>query len=549
MKLLNNLKKTVGKFQSELQRKRIMKDRIQFDSALLDLIDETRPNSKPNISAFIDCTWENPHFWYRTSLLVSALNIELTSSVGYIGYFRHREISSTLKAFGISNKKHHKQLMPPVKDVTELANDLIAKTTSPNDIVEWKLPFDFPGTVFYDTLLKAQKTGFVDHRRHGFKELLITCLQSLIATRKALESSDSDIVICSHNIGEIAAPLAWHGLQLNKQVYILYGDFGGQRFQKVNSVETFLRCIAPPTRSELDNSSTQQKTNLIRNGTEYLAERFAGQAGDIASALAYTGENSDLQYEEMLSACNWTSDKPLISIYMQNWFDFPHSLGLERFRDFYDWIEATFAVIREQKNVNWLIRAHPLDERYGVTENESVRSMVKALDLVHIKSCPSHINSMTVIKKSTGIITACGSIGLEATCHGTPVLVAEKAWYGEHGFVIEPGSRSGYLTTLTRAWWTEVDTKKAKEYAARYSGFYFGYPDWQKGLIHQDDSQQFGLYPGLMRLMNETRGQIRTEILTLRAWSQSSSTQYHTYKNLRANDYVHASMSNSLLSN
>lgn len=525
----------------------IIAQKATFDPALLGLMERHRKSEQPPVRAWIDATYDNPHFWFDLALFSAAVNVDLAQSTAYLGRYAHRQISATLANLGIGEVKSHLDQVKYLESVTPLVNELLEATHSADDILLWKLPEDYPPEVVYDTLLKWQRQGVVDIHHKDFRQHVRQCVEAILATRKALEGANCELMLCSHNIGEIAAPLCWNAMRMGVPTYVLYSDFGGSRFIRVNSLSTFLDIVPAPTLEQLESLSAVQKERLQQVGADYLQERLGGKTGDIGSRFAHTKKADEDEFQNLLHGCGWTADKPIVSMFMMNWFDFPHSVGVRRFRDFHDLLESLLRVAQERTDVNWLIRAHPLDVRYGISERASVRMMTDKLNCPHIRPCPVGISAATVIRYAAGIITPCGTVGMEATSLGTPVMVSERAWYGEHGFVLEPGSREGFLQKLKENWWEQLDMERAKTLAERFAGFYYGYPAWQKGFILKDSSLQGDLHDYLLHLIEGADAQIGREIEAIADWREDPSTRFMVYKNMRAEDYIHGSMSNSLV--
>lgn len=535
--------------RSFFREMRVIEKKKRFSGRFKNCIECFRRKNVDVKVALLDATYDNPNYWYHLSLMSSALNIDMASSISLLGKYANKQISYTLDDLGVGKKVYYKNVKRVLQeDVERIAQELINSASGPDDVINWKLPEQFPARVFYDTLLKKQRNGFVDVDHPNFQQDVEDSLSAIFVTREILKSNSVQVLLASHNIGEIAAPLCWNAMRMGIPVYVLYGDFGGPRYIKVTNEPEFCRCVSAPTVEEFALLTASQKNALNRNGKEYLNQRFAGVAGDIGSTLAFGGKETGPEFDQLLKEFGWEKEKPIVSVYVPNWFDFPNSLGLERFRDFYDWMEEVFTVAKTADHVNWLIRAHPLDKRYGVRGEMSVRAMTDRLACGHVRNCPENIGSGTVIKHSAGVLTALGSVGLEANYFDTPAIVSERAWYGGFGFVVEPGSREKYLEALRTNWWEQVDTAEAKEKMETFAGFYYGYPSWQKGLILRDNTVQEELYDDLNILFEKARVQIGKEVSEIEEWIQSDYKQYHVFKNLKATDYIHGAMSNSVLS-
>jgi hypothetical protein len=62
--------------------------------------------------------------------------------------------------------------------------------------------------------------------------------------------------------------------------------------------------------------------------------------------------------------------------------------------------------------------------------------------------CPKDLSPASVIDVASAIVTAQGTVGIEYSCMGIPVVLAGKPFYAEFGFTIEPDSIEEYRTTL-----------------------------------------------------------------------------------------------------
>ena len=125
--------------------------------------------------------------------------------------------------------------------------------------------------------------------------------------------------------------------------------------------------------------------------------------------------------------------EPVIVIYTHCWFDCPHAFGMDRFRDFEDWVLTTYKSIIENTNFIWLFRAHPGEDWYGGITLKDI--LPKDLP-DHIFILPKQLSGKSVMKIASGLITYHGTSAIEYASCGKPVIVADKGWYHQADFVI-----------------------------------------------------------------------------------------------------------------
>lgn len=507
--------------------------RIQCDKILNDF---ARSYNCPFSGiVIVDAGWDNPNYWFRYSILRAALGLASGKEIGILGPFRRKQQLRTLRRLGITGIFDFIATDEFSKSNYELASSLCSSLKSPDDILKWELPYELPAIFLYDYILKKQRQAYVkidDPHIVDYVHFFLNCISS---AERILNQYKPNLIISSHALSWYA-PLIWLSTKSGIKVVVPFGDNGFCRFRQVNHPSGMYNLfIDSPIYDEYLKSSEKKKLFLKDIGKKYLDMRLKGKTNDLGSVFAYRKRKKNINRNTVCFEFDWQYSKPVISVYAGNWFDYPHSLGMSQFRDFYDWTVSTLEIAKQNKNVNWLFKAHPCDEWYG---GITLKDIINVDKYNHIKFVPDDWNSVTLLETLDGVITYHGTIGIEATAMGKPVLVADKGWYHDWGFVKLSNSREEYLHLLGTTWWEGMDLEKNIELAQIFAGWYWGRPAWQRNFLLEDDSRQWEIYKTIPHLLENNKEEIQKEIETIRAWMKSDYPHYHIYKMMQAQEYI-----------
>lgn len=508
--------------------------RIQCDKLLNDF---ARFYNYPFFgTVLVDAGWDNPNYWLRYSVLRAALGLTSTKEIGFLGPFRKKQQRGTLRRLGINEVFDFVSRQEFSKSNYELASSLCRSLNSAEDVLQWELPYGLPADFLYDYILKRQRQATIkigDSKIVDYVHFFLDCISS---AENIINQYKPDLIISSHALSWYA-PLIWLSTMQGIKVVIPFGDNGVCRFRQINHpLGIHNLFIDSPMYNEYLKFSYEKKCFLKDIGKKYLDIRLKGKTGDLGSIFAYRKRKKNINRSTLCFEFGWQQSKSIICIYAGNWFDYPHSLGMSSFCDFNDWIVSTFNIAKQNKNVNWLFKAHPCDEWYrGIT----LKDIIKGVDKYdHIKLVPSDWNSAELLKSIDAVVTYHGTIGLEATILGRPVLVADKGWYHDWGFVKLPESRKDYFKLLNSYWWEDMAIEKNSELAQIFAGWYWGRPAWQKDFLLEDDAHQWENYKTFPNLLQKNKDEIDKEIQIIRDWIQSDYVHYHIYKMLQADEYI-----------
>lgn len=486
-------------------------------------------------TVLIDASWDNPNHWVRLTLLRAALGLHKANEVGYLGAYRHDEMRRSLETLGvdriISFDTH------PADDgmVAAQVKELLSRTKRPDDILDWKLPGDYPPGLLYDAILKRQRKAQVDPNDPRFPELVTFGLRCLNVAERLLSQDDVRLVVISAVNNFRNGPLAWLAASRGIPSVAIYGNFGVPRFYKVTSPEHVWGKMDRPTPEQIDALTPERAEALGRVGRECLNARFSGRTADLGAVRAYRERSQRASSQGIRDKFGWRDDKPIIAVYAANWYDFPHNNGLRHFRDYADWIFSTAAFAQTHSDVNWIFKPHPNEVRYpGVT----LRQAIPDLECAHVRFAVDGWNNASVVQSVDGVVALHGMVSVEALALGTPVLLADRGCY-DCGSAIRSHSREDYFDNLGRAWWKEIDLVEARRRAEIFAGWFYGYPERQPEFLLSEDTEQDAGYDSLLDLLQGARPAIWREIGLVREWFESDHRLYHTAKMLDAAGFTH----------
>lgn len=477
----------------------------------------------------VDGTWDNANYWYRYALVRNALGLSHATEIGLIGRWRRGQVGRAFRIFGIGRMNAALTYQVANEDLAE-ARRLLRNVATPEDVTKLRLPEDFPWQLFYDGVLKRQLRGNVDTQDEMLPYYLAELLASIRNAQRIFREGRFDLAVLSHCINFELGALAWQAVRENVPAIVLYGDFGLQRFIKINSAQDLFDYVNRPSRQQFEAMAQPFRQQLMDRGEAYLNRRFAGASGDMGAAFAYKANSKGVDKPAISAAFGWDSGKPLVAVYASNWFDFPHSCEMDNFIDYQEWISATLDEAEKTPQVNWLFKPHPCDNWYAAPNGPTVAELVNARNQPHIRVVPQDWNGLSLMHAIDGAITYLGSIGLELSSLGKPVLVADRGWYGDNGFAVFPGGRNDYLQALKSRWWEGHDGPQARKLALEFVGAYFCAPEWQGGLVLQDDSNQDAIFQTMPAFIERHQQAVKREIDTIRDWMEAPDRLYHTYK-------------------
>jgi hypothetical protein len=506
-----------------------MADRMRALPALDALSRESRDAPPRYGRVLVDGMWDNPNYFLRYAIVRAALGLAGAQETGLLGRYRRAEVSKTFDAFGIRERVSFYDAVKPSRCLAE-ARSLLADVKTADDLTRLPLPYDYPALLFYDGLLTRQRCGAADPQHPLLVDHLAEQLACLHAADRLMRDKRFDLVVLSHVLNFDFSSLAWAALRHGRRVIVLYGDFGTARFIKVESERDFFDYTNRPSAADIDAAPAPFRSRLRKRGRDYLERRYRGASGDIGAAFAYVRADAHIDRKSICRRFGFDPENPLVTVYASNWFDFPHSCAMEHFRDFQDWIEATARVAADVKEVNWLFKPHPCDDWYPSAKGPTLAKILAEINAPNVRLTEKGWNALDLMHAVDGGITYHGTVGIELSGLGKPVLVADRGFYGDCGFVLEAASRQDYLDALRRPWWQGRDLAAAAERAREFVGWYFCSPDWQTGFVLADDSEQDRIYATLPRFLGDHRTEIAREIALVRDWESAPGRFFHPYK-------------------
>ena len=516
-----------------IARARVARQRAETERLLAALPAAGRLTTTPS-SVLVDAMYDNPNYWIRYALLRAALGWR--GEVGVLGPYRSREARRTLHRLGVSETARLDARRRPDVDRSAEARRLLGATATAADILQWRLPEEFPPDFVYDGLLKRQRAAVVDLGDSRLPEYVAEALESIVAARHLVESRRFDAVVLSHAVNFQFASLAWVALRRRIPVLLVQGCYGVSRFARLDSPRDIYNTVDRPSGRDLDGLDGERASRLAAAGRAYIERRLAGHTEDLGALYAFQRAADMPGRDAIVRNFGWDGERPIIAVYASNWFDFPHPCGMTQFRDFLDWMRATLDAAIANRRVNWLFKAHPCDAWYG---GVTLSDLVPPLDRYrHVRLVPSAWNGSAVLRAADGLVTVHGTAGIEFAAAGKPVLVADRGWYDDAGFVRSPRTREEYVDALSGDWWKDLDLDVSARRAQMFAGWYFGRPAWHERFVFEDDPRQAEIYRTAPALLTGSPRALARELETIRAWFTSGRRHYHTFKMSLANDFT-----------
>lgn len=189
------------------------------------------------------------------------------------------------------------------------------------------------------------------------------------------------------------------------------------------------------------------KEELLKEGKKLLHARVYDGAGVYDFKNAFL--NKKIYTRDELSERFSHNTKKNVFIFMHVFSDAPHLSQMTMYKDYYEWISDTMEQIIHISNVNWYIKVHPSAFLYGET---NIFEKVMKNGKGNIFWTPDDFNTFSIKDVADAIITCQGTVGIEASCMGIPVIITGQPYYSKMGFTIEPRSKKEYYALLKKVY-------------------------------------------------------------------------------------------------
>jgi hypothetical protein len=185
----------------------------------------------------------------------------------------------------------------------------------------------------------------------------------------------------------------------------------------------------------------------IKEGKSFIESRISGKPriGDLDDAFkAYDDSQKVLTRREMCDRYGWDESKPIAGVFSNMLTDGVFTNEWSLYRDNLLWLRETIKIAANIKDVNWIIKAHPSDEKNDVKGGILKEYHKYASKSSNIIMLPENIGSKTLVQIIDCAITAHGNVCIEYSVLGKPSIIGGQALYSGFGFALEPETVDEY---------------------------------------------------------------------------------------------------------
>jgi hypothetical protein len=230
------------------------------------------------------------------------------------------------------------------------------------------------------------------------------------------------------------------------------------------------------SRSTLEGLARQPWTERHQ---QTLDEEFVGRYGGKSWFYRRDQQGARIKAEgEVRRQLGLDPAKKTVVVYSHILWDANLFYGDDLFDDNEHWFIETLKAACANERANWVIKLHPAikwkmewDGAKGELDEEvAIRQKIGALP-PHVKLLypNTDINTYSLLSLTDVGVTIRGTVGIELSCLGVPVVTAGTGRYSGLGFTHDPRSREEYLALLSRVqglqWLSDSQLDLARRYA------------------------------------------------------------------------------------
>jgi hypothetical protein len=205
----------------------------------------------------------------------------------------------------------------------------------------------------------------------------------------------------------------------------------------------------------------KNKNEAIRIANDYFVKRFSGsiEQHDILNAF----DNKKIKTKEQFCIdYNLDQRKKIVAIIPHIFCDAPHAYPNTLYSDYYEWFVETVKILSKNLNINIIVKEHPSAHLYN--EEGKLDEILKKYNFNITRINPNE-NQYSLIQTVDIVVTCGGTIGLEFSCTGKPVILAAKPPYSNLGFTIDNKNIDQYKENLLNCHLLENLSRVKKENA------------------------------------------------------------------------------------
>ena len=325
--------------------------------------------------------------------------------------------------------------------------------------------------------------------RELYRQYLLSAASLTEAIERKLEALSPRAIVLFNGITYPEAVA--RALALKREIPVVTHEVGFRPLSAFFSHEhaTF-RAVEVPDEAELDRDWASDLES-------YLSDRRAGH-------FSMAGVQF---WPEMEILPVWLESKiagfeSMVSVFTNVAFDTSQVHANTVFEHMFEWLDLLSGVIQENREILFVIRAHPDEDRPGKESMETVAAWFETSGLheqenVVFIAPAEKVSSYELIERAQLILVYNSSIGLEAAIQGRPVLCAGRARYAEAEAAFFPVNREEYLRMLND--FLAAPTVEAPERFAK-NGRLFMYRELYQASLNLSDFLQ--PYPSLQGMVS-----------------------------------------------
>jgi hypothetical protein len=322
-----------------------------------------------------------------------------------------------------------------------------------NDLYEFTYKNVCIGDLLYDTVLRSGKPkATVQNIDEDLDDQLYAAIGAICFIEYLTENFRISCSVFSHP--------TMHGGIVQRYLFQTYKTLGfigfiGSSIRKFNYLHEnrnpFPAFVQKKIIDQIINNKKLKEKYLIL-AENYIESKVAGKIKQFDSVSAYAEKSFVHKNKQIFNKTNNLDvNKPNVFFSLHVFNDQPNTTN-SPFRDYYTWMNESFEILVNNPNVNLIVKEHPSTKFYPTTDFNFSDFKIKMLKEHKNKLCfiSSNDNFSTASIKYVAdfVVTAGGSIALEASCWGIPSLICSSSYFSDIEVVNRAKSKKEYFYLL-----------------------------------------------------------------------------------------------------